>query len=71
MIFVIGAVVLFCVGSIAAGGEEFPLLGRVGMSIVAILAGLLAIAILVAARQSAFLLIDISDTLLHENSKNA
>jgi hypothetical protein len=36
-----------------------------------IFVGLLAIAILIAARQSVLILIDISDSLLHEHSKNA
>ena len=41
-----------------------------GYGILALFSGVLGVILLIAARQSALLLIDIADTLIHEHSKN-
>ena len=53
-------------------GESFEGgFGFMAVRTIALLAvGTLAVVVLIAARQSAFLLIDIADTLLHEHSKS-
>ena len=68
LLFVIGVVLVFCLGVMAGGSDGFPFLGKVGVSVMAVLVGLLLMAVLIAVRQSALLVIDISDTLLHEHS---
>jgi len=71
LIVVIGAIVMSFVGMFAIGGGGIPVFGALSAGVMSIFVGLLAIAILIAARQSVLILIDISDSLLHEHSKNA
>jgi hypothetical protein len=71
LIAVIGAIVMSFVGMFAIGGGGIPVFGALSAGVMSIFVGLLAIAILIAARQSVLILIDISDSLLHEHSKNA
>ena len=65
-VFLVGGCLLEYLGIMSREHDENWILYTVGWSI----SGILVIVILIAARQSALLLIDIADTLLYEHSKD-
>jgi hypothetical protein len=65
IVCVVGGVLMFWYGDVIVGGgfSAARTIALLGIAVLLVVG-------LVAARQSAFLLIDIADTLLHEHSKN-